>query len=80
MTNIGIAITGSGSATPKVSLSNQKLSQIVETSDEWIGTRTGIHNRRLADTTESLCTLATQASLAAIAQANITCSDIDIII
>ncbi|NEP41413.1 MAG: 3-oxoacyl-ACP synthase, partial [Okeania sp. SIO2H7] len=60
MTNIGIAITGSGSATPKVSLNNQQLSQIVETSDEWIGTRTGIRNRRLADTTESLCTLATK--------------------
>ncbi|NET43501.1 beta-ketoacyl-ACP synthase III [Okeania sp. SIO2B3] len=80
MTNIGITITGSGSATPKVSLSNQELSQIVETSDEWIGTRTGIRNRRLADTTESLCTLATKASLAAIAQANIAPTDIDLII
>ena len=80
MTNIGIAITGSGSAIPKVSLDNQGLSQAVETSDEWITSRTGIGQRRLADTTESLCSLATQASLAAIAQANITPADIDLII
>lgn len=80
MTNIGIAITGSGSATPKVSLDNLGLSQIVETSDEWISSRTGIHQRRLANTAESLCAIATQASLAAIAQANITPADIDLII
>ncbi|MGB3512812.1 MAG: beta-ketoacyl-ACP synthase III [Microcoleaceae cyanobacterium] len=80
MTNIGIAITGSGSATPKVSLDNHRLSKIVETSDEWISSRTGIHHRRLANTAESLCNLATQASLAAIAQANITPADIDLII
>ncbi|NES01669.1 MAG: ketoacyl-ACP synthase III [Okeania sp. SIO2F4] len=80
MTNIGISITGSGSATPKVSLDNQKLSQIVETSDEWISSRTGISKRQLADTTESLCSLATQASLAALDQANITPADIYLII
>ncbi|MGK7918892.1 MAG: beta-ketoacyl-ACP synthase III [Trichodesmium sp.] len=80
MTNIGIAITGSGSSVPKVSLDNQNLSKVVETSDEWISSRTGIGQRRLADTTESLCSLATQASLAAIAQAKITPADIDLII
>ncbi|MDJ0552918.1 MAG: beta-ketoacyl-ACP synthase III [Microcoleaceae cyanobacterium MO_207.B10] len=80
MTNIGIAITAIGSATPKVSLDNQGLSQIVETSDEWISSRTGIHQRKLANTAESLCSMATQASLAALAQANITATDIDLII
>ena len=80
MINIGIAIKGSGSATPKFSLDNQGLSQIVETSDEWISSRTGIHHRRLANTAESLSTIATEASLAAIAQANITVADIDLII
>ncbi len=80
MKNIGISIIGSGSAIPKVFLDNQKLSQIVDTSDEWISSRTGISKRRLADTTESLCSLATQASLAALDQANITPTDIDLII
>ena len=42
MTNIGIAITGSGSAVPAVSLDNRGLSRIVDTSDEWISSRTGI--------------------------------------
>ncbi|NEQ35357.1 MAG: ketoacyl-ACP synthase III [Okeania sp. SIO3I5] len=80
MTNIGVSITGSGSAIPKVSLDNQQLSQIVDTSDEWIGSRTGIRKRQLANPTESLCSLATQASLAALGQTNITAKDIDLII
>ncbi|MEM1173022.1 MAG: beta-ketoacyl-ACP synthase III [Cyanobacteria bacterium P01_H01_bin.35] len=80
MKNIGISIIGSGSAIPKVFLDNQGLSQIVDTSDEWISSRTGISKRRLADTKESLCSLATQASLAAIGQANIAPTDIDLII
>ncbi|MDE5110706.1 MAG: 3-oxoacyl-ACP synthase, partial [Trichodesmium sp. St7_bin2_1] len=62
MTNIGVSIIGSGSAIPEISLDNQQLSQIVETSDEWISSRTGISKRQLVNTTESLCSLATQAS------------------
>ncbi len=80
MTNIGIAITGSGSTTPELCLDNQGLSQIAETSDDWISSRTGIRKRRLAQPKESLCTIATQASLAALAQAQITPIDIDLII
>jgi len=80
MKNIGVSITGSGSAIPKVSLDNQQLSQIVDTSDEWISSRTGISKRQLVNTTESLSSLATQASLAALSQANITPQDIDLII
>ncbi len=56
----GIAVTGSGSCTPQVSLDNNGLSQIVETSDEWIGARTGIRSRRLADDRTSLCDLASR--------------------
>ena len=40
--NSGIAITGSGSAVPATGLHNQELTQLVETSDEWIASRTGI--------------------------------------
>ncbi len=62
MENLGIAITGSGSAVPATSLHNQTLTELVETSDEWIATRTGIRQRRLAVSSESLSGLATAAS------------------
>lgn len=78
--NFGVAITGSGSAVPTNSLSNQVLSQLVETSDEWIATRTGIRSRRLAAANDSLQAIATQASQQAIAMAGITPADIDLII
>ncbi|MFM6158696.1 MAG: 3-oxoacyl-ACP synthase, partial [Sphaerospermopsis kisseleviana] len=52
--NQGIAITGSGSAVPATSLDNETLTQLVETSDEWITTRTGISQRQLALPPESL--------------------------
>ncbi len=76
----GIAVTGSGSCTPQVSLDNNGLSQIVETSDEWIAARTGIRSRRLADDRTSLCDLATEASRRAIEMAEISPADIDLII
>ncbi|BAY39369.1 beta-ketoacyl-acyl carrier protein synthase III [Nostoc sp. NIES-2111] len=80
MQNLGIAITGSGSAVPKTSLHNQELTQLVETSDEWISSRTGIRQRRLALPTESLSELAAAASREAIASAGITAADIDLIL
>jgi 3-oxoacyl-[acyl-carrier-protein] synthase-3 len=78
--NLGIAITGSGSAVPKTSLHNQELTQLVETSDEWISSRTGIRQRRLALPTESLSELAAAASREAITSAGITAADIDLIL
>lgn len=77
---LGVAITGSGSATPAASLDNHRLSQLVETSDEWISARTGIRSRHLAGVEESLCDLATVASQQAIAMAGISPADIDLII
>lgn len=77
---VGIAVTGSGAAAPITALDNHQLSQLVDTSDEWIATRTGIRCRRLASPTESLTTLATQAAEAAIAMAGIAATDLDLII
>ncbi|NEP58230.1 MAG: ketoacyl-ACP synthase III [Symploca sp. SIO2G7] len=77
---IGIAITGSGSATPEVTLNNHQLSQMVETSDDWITTRTGIRERHLSDTKGSLKTIATTAAQRAIAMAGIAPTDLDLII
>ncbi|MFN6566699.1 beta-ketoacyl-ACP synthase 3 [Dendronalium sp. ChiSLP03b] len=80
MEKLGIAITGSGSAIPETAVDNQALTQLVETSDEWIATRTGIRQRRLAMATESLSTLAATASSQAIAAAGIQATDLDLIL
>ena len=76
----GIAITGCGSAAPKAILSNDNLSQIVETSDEWISSRTGMKNRHIASNTESLSQLSAIAAQQAISMAGITPTNIDLII
>jgi 3-oxoacyl-[acyl-carrier-protein] synthase-3 len=78
--NLGVAITGSGSAVPATSLHNQTLTELVETSDEWITTRTGIRQRQLASPSESLSGLATAASSQAIAASGIKPEDLDLIL
>ncbi|MBF2065833.1 MAG: beta-ketoacyl-ACP synthase 3 [Calothrix sp. C42_A2020_038] len=80
MRNTGIAITGSGCAVPSASVDNQALTALVETSDEWITTRTGIKKRRVANNSESLSQLAAVASLKAIAMAGISAQDLDLIL
>lgn len=77
---VGIAITGSGSATLDVTLDNHLLSQMVETSDEWITARTGIRQRYLVDAEGSLRAIAATAAQGAIAMANLTPADLDLII
>ena len=80
MERSGIAITGSGSAAPEPALDNDGLSTIVETSDEWITTRTGIRTRHIAPPTCTLAQLAAQAGEQAIAAAGITPMDVDLIL
>lgn len=77
---IGIAIVGCGAAVPSTSLNNHQLSQLVETSDEWISSRTGIQERRIAAPDRSLASLATEAGEKAIAMAGLTAADIDLIV
>lgn len=77
---IGVAITGSGSAVPSASLDNHGMSQIVDTSDEWISSRTGIRQRRIAAPSEMLRTIATQAAHKALDMANLTPTDVDLIL
>jgi len=73
-------MTGCGSATPAQFLSNEELSQIVETSDEWIKSRTGIGKRHLADQSVSLSQLAAQAAIKALEMAQVSPRDIDLIL
>jgi len=76
----GVAIIGSGSAVPKAAIDNQDLSQIVDTSDQWIVERTGIRSRHLADAQGSLTAIATAAAQGAISMAGIAPSELDLII
>jgi 3-oxoacyl-[acyl-carrier-protein] synthase-3 len=75
-----VVITGCGSAIPAQFLSNEELSQIVETSDEWIKSRTGIGKRHLADQSVSLSQLAAQAAIKALEMAQVSPRDIDLIL
>ena len=73
-------IIGTGSYLPEKKLSNRDLESMVDTSDEWIYTRTGIRNRHIAAEYETTSDLALKASQRAIAAANIDASEIDLII
>ncbi len=77
---VGMAITGTGAALPTQSIDNASLSQVVETSDEWIATRTGIRARRVIGPADSLAALATEAGAKAIAAAGLDPTAIDLII
>lgn len=76
----GVAITGSGSSVPERYLDNDALSRVVDTSDEWIASRTGIRQRRLADAAGSLRAIATQAAQRALDMAGVSASEIDLIV
>lgn len=78
MTNFYAEITGWGKCLPPATLSNDDLSTFIETSDEWIRSRTGIENRRISHVNTS--ELATVAAKHAIACAGIEPNDIDIVI
>ena len=73
-------ITGTGSYLPEKVLTNSELEQLVDTSDEWIFSRTGIRQRHVAADTENASDLALVASRRAIEAAGITPGDIDLII
>ena len=73
-------ITGTGSAVPDRVLSNLDLEKMVETSDEWITTRTGIKERHIASEGEFVSTLAARAARSAMEMAGVTAADIDMII
>ncbi|MDQ0059624.1 beta-ketoacyl-ACP synthase III [Paenibacillus harenae] len=75
-----VGIIGTGKYVPERILTNQELEQMVETNDEWIVTRTGIRERRLASAEEATSDLALHASKKAIAAAGLTAEDIDLII
>lgn len=74
------SIIGTGSYVPERVLTNDDLSKIVDTSDEWITTRTGIKERRIAAEGQNTSDMASEAARSALASAGVTAADIDLII
>jgi 3-oxoacyl-[acyl-carrier-protein] synthase III len=77
---ISAKIAGTGSYLPKKILANADFEKMVDTTDEWIFTRTGIRERHIAAKGEMTSDLALEAAKNAIASANIEANQIDLII
>ena len=77
---MNVRITGTGSALPGKILTNAELERLVNTSDEWITTRTGIKERRIAVDGEYTSTFAAEAARRAMAMAGAHPKEIDLII
>lgn len=75
-----VGILGMGTAVPERVMTNADLEKIVETSDEWILSRTGIRERRVCEPGQTTSTLAAAAGRAALADAGLAIEDLDLII
>ncbi len=73
-------IIGTGSYLPQRVLSNSDLEKMVETSDEWIFSRTGMRERRIAGSEEFTSSMGAEAARAALADARIQAEEIDFIL
>src|SRR6476661_10229208 len=74
------AITGWGMSVPDKILTNADLERMVETSDEWIVSRTGIRERRIVGPADSTTSLGTGAARQALDRAGITAEELDLIV
>jgi 3-oxoacyl-[acyl-carrier-protein] synthase-3 len=77
---MGVSFIGCGAAAPDTVVLNDALAQIVDTSDEWISSRTGIRQRHISNDRESLASLATKAAQQALDMAGVAATDIDMIL
>ena len=73
-------VVGTGSALPKRRVDNEELAQQVDTSDQWIVERTGIRSRYIAGEGETTASLATDAARAALDDAGIDSTEVDLIV
>ena len=78
MSNVGI--TGLGHYLPKRKLTNADIEKLVDTTDEWITTRTGIRERRLAGKKERTSDLAVRAGREALKSAKLNADKVDLIV
>ncbi len=77
---IGVSFKGSGSYVPEQILTNEKISQKVDTSDEWIQSRTGISERRISSSGDNVTEMGYKAALSAIKMTNWDIKTIDLIV
>ncbi|MDR3501874.1 MAG: ketoacyl-ACP synthase III [Legionella sp.] len=73
-------ISGTGSYTPEKQLSNVELESMIDTSDEWIASRTGIRSRSIAEGYETTSYMAAKAAEQALLAANLDADQIDLIV
>ncbi len=73
-------ILGTGSYAPERVLTNDDLAHMVDTSDEWVRTRTGIRERRIAAAGEQTSDMAVQAAKRALANAGVTAAEVDLLV
>jgi len=78
--DVHVTITGLGAHVPERVVTNGELSQLVDTSDEWIVERTGIRERRIAADSEALSDLSLPAARGALEQAGLDGKEIDLLI
>lgn len=76
----GMAVVGFGSAAPDSVVSNDNLSEIMDTSDEWIVQRTGIRNRHILKPGETLASLSALAAQRALEDAKMAPEDVELVI
>ena len=77
---VPVSITGLGTYTPDRVLTNAELSELVDTSDEWIMERTGIRERRIAAPEQAMTDLALPAARIALERAGVKSTELDLII
>lgn len=77
---MGIRIAGTGSYLPEKVLTNKDLEKMVDTSDEWIVSRTGIRERRICSDNEAASDLGIKAAQRALEDANVKVEDVDLLI
>ena len=75
-----VCIAGTGSYVPERILTNAELSQLVDTSEEWILSRTGIRERRIAAADETTSQMATHAARRALDNAGLSAEEVELII
>ena len=77
---VGVSITGLGAHVPERVMTNDELSTMMDTSDEWIMERTGIRERRIAAPDEALSDLALPAAKESLEDAGVAAADLDLVI
>jgi 3-oxoacyl-[acyl-carrier-protein] synthase III len=80
MSSFGAIIAGTGSCLPEKRLTNDDLSKMVDTNDEWITKRTGIKERRIAGENDSTASLGLQAARRALEASGLQAKDLDLIV